>query len=41
MAKVQGWEYHDLIGRIVDEALSRSTSRQAANALVEGALPVT
>jgi D-alanine-D-alanine ligase len=41
MAKVQGMEYHQLIGRIVDEALSRSSSRRAADALVEGAVPVT
>ena len=41
MAKVQGWEYHDLIGRIVDEALSRSTSRQAADALAGAVVPVT
>ena len=41
MAKVHGWEYHMLIGKIVDEALSRSTSRQAANALAEGAVQIT
>jgi D-alanine-D-alanine ligase len=37
MAKAQGWEYDDLINRIVDEALSRSSSRQAAAALAVGA----
>ncbi|MGH7703595.1 MAG: D-alanine--D-alanine ligase family protein [Gemmatimonadales bacterium] len=37
MAKVQGWDYDELIGRIVDEALSRSHSSQAAAALVSGA----
>ena len=39
MAKAFGWEYDDLICRIVDEALSRSSSRQAAAALVAPALP--
>jgi D-alanine-D-alanine ligase len=37
MAKAQGWEYDELIHRIVDEALSRSSSRQAAAALAVGA----
>lgn len=37
MAKAQGWEYDHLIGLIVDEALSRSSSRQAAAALAVGA----
>lgn len=37
MAKAQGWEYDELICRIVDEALSRSSSRQAAAALAVGA----
>jgi D-alanine-D-alanine ligase len=36
MAKVFGWEYDELIGRVVDEALSRSSSKQAAAALVSG-----
>ena len=39
MAKAHGWEYEDLICRIVDEALSRSSSRQAAAALVDTATP--
>jgi D-alanine-D-alanine ligase len=33
MAKAAGWEYQDLIAKIVDEALSRSSSREAAAAL--------
>ena len=33
MAKAQGWEYEDLICRIVEESLSRSSSRLAAVAL--------
>jgi D-alanine-D-alanine ligase len=33
MARAFGWEYDGLICRIVDEALSRSSSRQAAAAL--------
>lgn len=33
MAKAAGWEYGDLVARIVDEALSRSSSREAAAAL--------
>ena len=33
MAKANGWEYDGLICRIVEEALSRSSSRQAAVAL--------
>lgn len=37
MAKAMGWDYDELICRIVDEALSRSTSRQAAAALAVGA----
>lgn len=37
MAKALGWEYDELICRIVDEALSRSSSRQAAAALAVGA----
>jgi D-alanine-D-alanine ligase len=36
MAKVFGWSYEELIHRIVDEALSRSSSHQAAAALVVG-----
>ena len=40
MAKAHGWEYDELIVRIVDEALSRTTSRQAAAALVGTAAPV-
>jgi D-alanine-D-alanine ligase len=35
MAKARGWEYDELIHRIVEEALSRSTSEQAAAALVD------
>lgn len=34
MAKVFGWEYDELVGRIVEEALSRSTRTMAAAALV-------
>jgi D-alanine-D-alanine ligase len=34
MAKVHGWNYDELIGRIVEEAMSRSRSSQAADALV-------
>jgi D-alanine-D-alanine ligase len=41
MAKAQGWEYDDLICRIVDEALSRTSSRQAAAALAVGATTTT
>ncbi len=37
MAKVFGWEYEELIFRVVEEALGRSHSRQAAAALVSGA----
>jgi D-alanine-D-alanine ligase len=37
MAKAFGWEYEELIARVVDEALSRSTSKQAAAALTSGA----
>ena len=37
MAKAFGWEYGELISRIVDEALARSSSRQAAAALTSGA----
>ncbi len=33
MAKAAGWEYDALIAKIVDEALSRSSSREAAAAL--------
>jgi D-alanine-D-alanine ligase len=36
MAKAFGWEYEELICKIVDEALSRSSSRQAAAALAVG-----
>ena len=36
MAKAQGWEYEDLICRIVEESLSRSSSRLAAVALTTG-----
>lgn len=42
MAKARGWEYDELIARIVDEALSRTSSRQAAAALtVTDAAPAT
>lgn len=42
MAKARGWEYDELIARIVDEALSRTSSRQAAAALtVSDAAPAT
>jgi D-alanine-D-alanine ligase len=41
MARARGWEYDELIARIVDEALSRSTSRQAAAALVDSGTPTT
>ena len=34
MSKAFGWDYEEMISRIVDEALSRSSSRQAAAALV-------
>jgi D-alanine-D-alanine ligase len=37
MAKAFGWEYDELVSRIVDEALNRSTSHQAAAALTSGA----
>ncbi len=37
MAKAYGWEYDELIARVVDEALGRSTSREAAAALASGA----
>ena len=37
MAKAFGWEYNELICKIVDEALARSSSRQAAAALAVGA----
>jgi len=37
MAKAFGWEYEELISRVVDEALNRSSSRQAAAALTSGA----
>lgn len=33
MAKAFGWEYEELIARVVDEALGRSTSKEAAAAL--------
>jgi D-alanine-D-alanine ligase len=33
MARASGWDYTELIARIVDEALSRSKSREAADAL--------
>lgn len=33
MAKAHGWEYNELVGRIVDEALGRSSSREAAAVL--------
>lgn len=36
MAKAFGWEYDELICRIVDEALARSSSQQAAAALAGG-----
>lgn len=36
MAKANGWDYDELVCRIVDEALSRSSSRQAAVALASG-----
>jgi len=36
MAKAYGWEYEELISRIVEEALNRSSSRQAAAALASG-----
>jgi hypothetical protein len=36
MAKAHGWEYEELIARIVEEALNRSSSRQAAAALTSG-----
>jgi D-alanine-D-alanine ligase len=38
MAKAFGWEYDELIARIVDEALTRVNSRQAAAALT-GSVP--
>jgi hypothetical protein len=41
MAKARGWEYDKLIAAIVDEALSRSSSRQAAAALAVGAATPT
>ena len=41
MAKACGWEYDELIGRIVEEALSRSTSKQAAAALAVSATEAT
>ena len=42
MARACDWEYDELITRIVDEALSRSSSRQAAAALaVDAAAPTT
>lgn len=37
MARACDWDYEELIARIVDEALSRSSSRQAAAALAVGA----
>ncbi len=39
MARVQGWSYEELIHRIADEALSRSSSSRAANALVGDTTP--
>lgn len=42
MARARGWDYTELIARIVDEALSRTSSRQAAAALtVTDAAPAT
>jgi D-alanine-D-alanine ligase len=41
MARACGWDYEELIARIVDEALSRSTSRQAAAALAVSATAST
>jgi D-alanine-D-alanine ligase len=41
MAKVYGWEYEELIHRLVDEALRRSASHQAAAALVNGTASAT
>ncbi len=36
MARAQGWDYEELVARIVDEAISRSSSQQAAAALAVG-----
>ena len=36
MAKVFGWDHDEFITRLVDEALSRSSSRRAADALTSG-----
>lgn len=42
MARACDWDYEELIARIVDEALSRTTSRQAAAALaVDATAPTT
>jgi D-alanine-D-alanine ligase len=41
MAKVHGWNYEELIHRLVDEALRRSSSHQAAVALVGGTASAT
>jgi len=39
MARAFGWDYTELVTRIVDEAMNRSQSTRAAAALAIGTVP--